>query len=698
MRILLILTLSISLLKAAEYAWPIQAAQSLSATFCEYRDGHLHAGIDIKTWGEMEVPCVAIGDGYIEKISVRYYGYGKALFLRLNDGRQAVYAHLERFPDDIERKIRALQQEQQRYKVRLEFSPNEYPIKRRQVLAFSGTSGTQHPHLHFEIYDAMENALNPLRFYPGVVDDRAPTITELLYLPMDAESRINGSLSPVGSKFSHGDTTYVSGRVLLALNDHDRANGTLNRYAPYSVHANLDGIDLFEYQFDAASIPETENIAAVYLPWRSFDTWRYLKLYHPPGQPVPPFMNAELPGIIEADPGFHSIEIQAADFRQNQSEAIQIFHSSPPDSWELLPNHRGVRVSRIHASDDYRQFGFSSGDGTEVTPRITYYTSSETIWDLEGITLDEGLRVDAGRVLIPPRQTIPNIGAEWRQNQHGWYILLKADAQVTYPLHYRMYTPAGIHRGTLWVTSDSTAETEVLSLRHRGQAEWIELIFPEESPRIDLETMDLVSSSKPYTFSSPDRRIHVKIHKDGAALTFVDCDTALLSTPEGNRIGLKYASYGESGAEITTTVRFRVPDLMSAPAVFKMSSRGRWRLMESDLHGAVVNFKPQRNGTYVLLEDLEAPEINIVERKASYRPGNRLVFKIADILGYIGQPDTALVAMLDGDRFFPDWNSLRNELTFRLPSNIGRGEHLLYLEAADRVGNRRSIQYTLKVR
>ena len=57
----------------------------------------------------MEVPCLAIADGYIEHIAVGYNGYGRGLWLRLNDGSLAVYGHLEQFNPLIENLIRTEQ-------------------------------------------------------------------------------------------------------------------------------------------------------------------------------------------------------------------------------------------------------------------------------------------------------------------------------------------------------------------------------------------------------------------------------------------------------------------------------------------------------------------------------------------------------------------------------------------------------------
>ena len=65
--------------------WPTDASFNLTATFGEYRPGHFHTGIDIKTWGREGYKVFAVDDGYVEKVSVSPYGYGKVLFFKLNN-------------------------------------------------------------------------------------------------------------------------------------------------------------------------------------------------------------------------------------------------------------------------------------------------------------------------------------------------------------------------------------------------------------------------------------------------------------------------------------------------------------------------------------------------------------------------------------------------------------------------------------
>ena len=88
-----------------DYIFPLQQTSRLySANFGELRPGHFHAGVDIKTDGVEGKEVVAVADGYLSRMVVSAGGYGRALYLTLNNGTTAVYGHLQRFRPD--RRIR----------------------------------------------------------------------------------------------------------------------------------------------------------------------------------------------------------------------------------------------------------------------------------------------------------------------------------------------------------------------------------------------------------------------------------------------------------------------------------------------------------------------------------------------------------------------------------------------------------------
>ena len=76
-----------------EYINPLDFRLLLSGTFGELRGNHFHAGIDFKTKGVEGQKIYAIADGYISRIKVSSYGYGKALYINHPNGQTSPLSH-----------------------------------------------------------------------------------------------------------------------------------------------------------------------------------------------------------------------------------------------------------------------------------------------------------------------------------------------------------------------------------------------------------------------------------------------------------------------------------------------------------------------------------------------------------------------------------------------------------------------------
>ena len=79
-----------------------------------------------------------IEDGYISRMVSNFSGYGKALYLTLNDGNVAVYAHLEEFAFRLETILYSLKAKNNSYIVNEYFSPEQFPFKKGDII-FTGT-------------------------------------------------------------------------------------------------------------------------------------------------------------------------------------------------------------------------------------------------------------------------------------------------------------------------------------------------------------------------------------------------------------------------------------------------------------------------------------------------------------------------------------------------------------------------------
>lgn len=127
-----------------DYIYPLRDLKQrlYSANFGEIRPGHFHAGVDIKTDAEEGKPVVAVADGYVSRVALQAGGYGRAVYLTLRNGTTVVYGHLQRFRDDIERHVRRERYDRRSNGVNLWFSPEKWPVKQGDTVAYSGDSGS----------------------------------------------------------------------------------------------------------------------------------------------------------------------------------------------------------------------------------------------------------------------------------------------------------------------------------------------------------------------------------------------------------------------------------------------------------------------------------------------------------------------------------------------------------------------------
>lgn len=179
--IILILLTFTAAVYAGGYLWPMPFNHNnLSSLFGDWRSRRYHAGLDIRTGGVIGKVVVAPDDCTLWRVRTSWYGYGKALYLRLSDGRIAVFGHLSRFHPSIEAYAQDHQLAAESYYQDLFPKAEQFHFTRGDTIAWSGSTGVGAPHLHFEIRTADNEPINPLQL-PGleVSDTRPPTIRRL---------------------------------------------------------------------------------------------------------------------------------------------------------------------------------------------------------------------------------------------------------------------------------------------------------------------------------------------------------------------------------------------------------------------------------------------------------------------------------------------------------------------------------------
>ncbi|UCE94749.1 MAG: M23 family metallopeptidase, partial [Flavobacteriaceae bacterium] len=247
---------------------PLEIPMVLSGTFGELRSNHFHAGIDIKTQQVEGHKVIASADGYISRINVSLWGYGNAIYVTHPNGYTTVYGHLQKFSPEIDAYVRKRQYEKERFSIRLYPKSKDLLVKKGQVIALSGNSGSSGgPHLHYEIRDVKSRTMNPMLFGITVPDHKNPTIQNAYAYALTDSSHVNQSANDVKIVFNRqydGDLLankiYAYGKIGFGINSYDRLDGALNRNGLYILDMSVNGERVFQFAADRFSFDESRFI------------------------------------------------------------------------------------------------------------------------------------------------------------------------------------------------------------------------------------------------------------------------------------------------------------------------------------------------------------------------------------------------------------------------------------------------------
>ncbi|AWI27086.1 M23 family metallopeptidase [Flavobacterium pallidum] len=309
---------------------PLDIPLFLSGSFGEIRANHFHAGLDFKTQQKEGWPVHAAADGYVARIKISPYGYGKAIYVNHPNGFTTVYGHLSKANGAIEAYIKKAQYDQQNFEVEMFPAPGELPVMKGDTIAFSGnTGGSGGPHLHFEIRNTIsEKILNPMLFGfdKQVADTRLPVITTLMVYPIGAESvvnqchkpqTVNMALQPDGSYIA--DKILVSGKVGFGISTYDLTDSNYTKSGVYQVEALNNGSPVFSYQLDTFAFDEGRYVNALLDYGKLKNTgMRIQQLYMEQPYPLSIIRTDKSNGIIEATPNLaQNYKIKISDAHRN---------------------------------------------------------------------------------------------------------------------------------------------------------------------------------------------------------------------------------------------------------------------------------------------------------------------------------------------------------------------------------------------
>jgi hypothetical protein len=325
-------------------------------------------GLDFKTNLKTGYRIYSIEEGYVSRIKVSSYGYGKVVYIDHPNGITSVYAHCSEFKGEIDSLVTATQIKEQNFAVEVFPGKGVIKVKKGQVIALSGnTGGSTAPHLHFELRDTeTEHALNPLLYGFDIADSKAPQIraVKVYSLTKDGYRYPNKSISKTVAKGKYGyyvgadqitiPANYCTetGGIGIAVDVIDRFDAASNQCGLYGSYLIVDGDTIFGQETKRVPFESTRYVNS-HKDYEAYQALRkkYHKCFRTTENDLPIYIN-ENNGVIRAKPGDKlKVKYIAYDVKGNKSElefSIIISNGSMRNSTDIP-----VAEDHLHPSKTY---------------------------------------------------------------------------------------------------------------------------------------------------------------------------------------------------------------------------------------------------------------------------------------------------------------------------------------------------------
>jgi len=316
-----------------EFSNPLDINVNASGNFGELRGSHFHTGLDMKTQQRIGMPIFAPADGYVSRIKVSAWGYGKALYIDHPNGQTTVYGHLDKYEGDIAKYVLNAHYKDKNFEIELFPRKNELIVKKGQIIGYTGnTGGSGGPHLHYEFRDTKtQKIINPLAegMQKMLVDTEAPTVGSIYVYPISETAVVNEKTIPFQLSYKTNangilvaDPIKASGTIGFGIDVFDTSNYNMNKNGVYKLETFVNGKPSFSYQFDTFSFDETGFVNALIDYERSLQTKvKVQKLFVNQMFPLSVLkVDQTTKGTITVSPGENYVfKIIASDYHENKT-------------------------------------------------------------------------------------------------------------------------------------------------------------------------------------------------------------------------------------------------------------------------------------------------------------------------------------------------------------------------------------------
>ena len=360
---------------------PLEIPTQLSGNFGELRPNHFHAGFDYKTQKKEGLNVHAAAEGYVSRIKISTFGYGKAIYITHPNGFTTVYGHLSSLCPKIDNYLKTEQYKLKSYEVDLYLKPSEIVISKSEIVALSGnTGGSDGPHLHFEIRDTQsEKIINPIffGFDTEIKDTQKPSITNLYVYPLNENSVVNKSKNPFMINLTlqkdgnyNCDKIMAKGAIGFGITAYDLSDLSWDKNGVYKVETFLNGKTIFGYQFDSYAFDQMRYVNALIDYERYKKTGqRVQKLFMKTPYPLSIINQYEGNGTIDVSQSTNlNYRIEVADYNANKTTISIPIEFTNDEATDTLK----IKKTKFFVKPD-KEYNFENGNWSFYVPKGTFY-------------------------------------------------------------------------------------------------------------------------------------------------------------------------------------------------------------------------------------------------------------------------------------------------------------------------------------
>ena len=374
------------------FSKPVEIPLILSGNFGESRTNHFHSGIDIKTQSKEGLNIISSANGYVSRIKIAHGGFGKALYINHYNGFTTVYGHLKKFNKEIEDYIKKIQYKRQSYEVDIYLNKNTINLKKNQIIAYSGNTGSSlGPHLHYEIRNTSnQKPLNPLLFGMDVKDTRRPEIKGL-FVYTNIDNNIDKiipkklKLKRINDSVFRTNTINIKGKTGFGINVIDKQDLANNKNGVHKISTYLNKKLINSINFDGFLFEESILINTL-IDYQHYinNKERILKLFKTSGNKLSFYKNLN-DGLIDEIKTNSEFKIQVSDIKKNN-----IYILIPVNNEKNIIEKKIEKKSKVYYNkqvDDNFEFNFKIDKYKINIPKNTFLKNTDLLIDLIKDTL-----------------------------------------------------------------------------------------------------------------------------------------------------------------------------------------------------------------------------------------------------------------------------------------------------------------------